>query len=292
MPAYGRNHTSQVLEAGRCHFMIDCGEGTQIRMQHCHIKHGKIDHILISHLHGDHYLGLVGLLKSMHLQNRRKDLYLYGPKGLDDIITLQLKYSNTTLNYNLHFIRTNPEKNELIFENKFISVYSFPLDHRISCTGFLFTEQKKPYRIDKDKLLPGLSLVQIAQLKKGEDITDESEGLIYKNDELTLPPRKSRSYAFCSDTRYNERILPTITGLDLIYHESTFLKEDELRASNTYHSTAEQAATMAKKAGVERLIIGHYSARYRDISLFEQEAKKIFGNTHLAIEGHSYEVKD
>lgn len=292
LPAYGRNQSSQVLEAGKCTFMIDCGEGTQIRLSQFKIKHFKIDYIFISHLHGDHYLGLVGLLKSMHLLKRTKDLYLYGPNGLQEIITTQLKYSQTNLNYNIIFKKTNSSTTEILFENGHITVYSFPLDHRIPCTGFIFKEKEKPRRLIKEKLPENLSLTNIGRLKRGEDALDEQGEIIHKNVDLTLPPRKSRSYAYCSDTRYNESIIDDIKNVSLIYHEATFLEDDELRASNTYHSTALQAATIAKKANAEQLIIGHYSARYKDVTPFKREADKCFKNTLLAIEGKTYLIDE
>lgn len=292
LPAYGRYHTAQILEAGKCSFMIDCGEAAQQRLAQFKIKHIKIDHIFISHLHGDHYLGLMGLLKTMHLLKRTKELYLYGPQGLQEIITTQLKYSTTNLNYNIVFKRTNPDQEEVLFENNQIVVSSFPLDHRIPCTGFHFKEKEKPRRIIKEKLPENLSLMNIARLKRGEDPLDMDGNVIYKNEELTLQPRKSRSYMYCSDTRYNESILPLANKVTLLYHETTFLDDNELRASNTYHSTAGQAATFAKKANVEQLIIGHYSARYRDITPFKVEAQKIFENTILAIEGETYIIED
>ena len=290
LPAYGRNHTSQVLEVGKCTFMIDCGEGTQMRLSTFKIKSFKIDYIFISHLHGDHYLGLVGLLKSMHLLKRTKELYLFGPNGLQEIITTQLKYSQTHLNYNIVFKQTNSSTTEILFENNNIVVSSFPLDHRIPCNGFLFKEKEKPRKLIKDKLPEDLSLVNIGRLKRGEDALDDEGKVIYKNQELTIAPKKSRSYAYCSDTRYNEALLNHISNVSLLYHEATFLEEAELRASKTYHSTASQAAILAKKANVEQLIIGHFSARYKDITPFKVEAMKYFKNTSLAIEGQSFEL--
>jgi len=292
LPAYGRNHTSQVLEAGKCFFMIDCGEGTQHRLAQYKIKHIKIDHIFISHLHGDHYLGLMGLLKTMHLLKRTKNLYLYGPHGLQEIITTQLKYSQTHLNYSVIYKIIDPDITETIFESNQIVVKSFPLDHRISCTGFHFKEKEKPRRLRKEKLPVNLSLSDIGKLKRGEDLLDEAGNVRFKNSDLTLPAKKLRSYMYCSDTRYNESVLPLAKGVSLLYHEATFLNEDELRASNTYHCTAGQAATIAKKANAEQLLIGHYSARYKDIAPFKVEASKIFKNTLLAMEGETYEVSE
>jgi len=292
LPAYGRNQSSQVLEAGKCTFMIDCGEGTQNRLSHFKIKTFRIDHIFISHLHGDHYLGLVGLLKSMHLLKRTKDLYLYGPNGLQEIITVQLKYSQTSLNYSIIFKKTNSSTTEVLYENNHIAVSSFPLDHRIPCTGFLFKEKSKPRRLIKEKLPKLISLTNIGRLKKGDDMLNDTGEVIFKNNELTLPSKKSRSFAYCSDTRYNEGIIAIVKNVSLLYHETTFLDDNELRASHTYHSTAKQAATIAKKANVEQLIIGHYSARYKDITPFKIEAGKYFKDTLLAIEGKTYEIDE
>lgn len=234
----------------------------------------------------------MGLLFTMHLLKRGNDLHLYGPRGLEEIITLQLQYSDSVLNYNIIFHELNPEAPELIFEDKILEVHSFPLNHRIPCTGFLFKEKPKPVRIKKEALPENLPLQQIARLKKGLDVVDENGNVLYKNEELTIPPRKSRSYAYCSDTKFDERIIPIIQNVDLLYHEATFLKEKAIWADKTFHSTTQQAAEMAKAAKVGKLIIGHYSARYKDLSPFLEEAKQYFENTVLAIEGDQIEVLD
>lgn len=292
LPAYGRNHTAQVLEVGKFTFLIDCGEGTQVRLASNKFKQHKVDHIFISHLHGDHYLGLVGLLSTMHLYKRTKDLHIYAPQGLQDILITQFKYSNTQLNYKIKFTTLNTNGSQVLIDNNSLSVKTIPLDHRITCLGFLFEEKEKPFRINKEKLPKGLTLVNIGRIKKGEDALDENGKVIFKNKELTLPPKKARSYAYCSDTRYNEKLLQHIAGVDLLYHEATFLNENELRASNTFHSTAEQAGTMAEKAKAGQLIIGHFSARYKDISPFLDEAQKVFPNTSLAIECKSFDIPE
>jgi len=291
-PAYGRHHTSQYLQIQKHHFLVDCGEGTQGQMSRFKCKPAKIDHIFISHMHGDHYLGLMGLLFTMHLLKRNKNLHIYGPKGLRDIITLQLKYSDSVLNYNIKFHEIDPDNKSLLFEDELVEIHSFPLNHRIPCNGFLFKEKPKPVRINKEKLPSDLSLLQIAMLKRGEDVVDKEGKVIYKNNELTIPPRKSRSYAYCSDTKYDESILPHIKDADLLYHEATFLDEKEVWAGKTFHSTTKQAGTMAAKANVNQLVIGHYSARYKFLDPFLDQTKQYFPNTVLAIEGETIEIED
>ena len=291
-PAYGRHHTAQVLNVGRHHFLIDCGEGTQERLVKYKVHTWKINHIFISHLHGDHYLGLMGFIFTMHLLKRTHDLHIYGQKGLKEIILTQLKYSDSRLNYVIVFHELNTKKETVIFEDPKITVSSFPLDHRIPCCGFLFREKKKPFRINKETLPINIPLKAIAALKQGYDYHDDNTGILYKQKELTLPPKKARSYAYCSDTKYNERIIPIIKGVDLLYHETTFLKGKEEWANLTFHSTTEEAGNMAKKAGVCMLISGHYSARYKDLTPFLNEVKSIFPNTELSIEGNTIEVND
>lgn len=291
-PAYGRHHTAQVLNVGRHHFLIDCGEGTQERLVKYKVHTWKINHIFISHLHGDHYLGLMGFIFTMHLLKRNHDLHLYGQRGLEEIILTQLKYSDSKLNYKIIFHELNTEAETVIFEDAKVSVSSFPLDHRIPCCGFLFKEKSKPYRINKEKLPADIPLKAIAALKKGKDYEDGDSGIVYSKKELTLPPRKSRSYAFCSDTKYCEKIIPIIRKVDLLYHETTFLKGKEQWAELTFHSTTEQAGLIAKQAKVGKLISGHYSARYRDLEPFFSEVKTIFPNSQLSIEGETIEIDD
>ncbi len=292
IPAYGRNHTAQVLFLGNKHFLIDCGEGTQNQAARFGVKIQKVHHIFISHLHGDHYLGLMGVLSSMHLLGRKKPLYLYGPVGLKEIISVQLKYSETALKYPLIFQELEPEGSGRIYEDKMVEVDYFPLDHRITCHGFLFREKPKPRKIVKEKLPQNISIGDLAKLKKGLDLTDADGKITYLNKTLTSPPPPSMAYAYCSDTKYNEAILAYVKGVDMMYHEATFPEEKELWASQTYHTTARQAGIMATKAGVKMLIIGHYSARYRELDVFLEESQKEFKNTHLAIEGNTYTVEN
>ena len=292
LPAIGRFPTSQYLEIQNRHFLIDCGEGAQIQLAHLQISPHKIDHIFISHLHGDHYLGLMPLLFSMHLHKRVADLHLYSPPGLDEIITLQLKYSKSVLNYKIIFHPFAPTKIQTLFEDEVLRVETIPLIHKLDCAGFLFKEKLKPRRIDKEKLTDGIKLQQIAALKTGADIFDEGGTLLYKNQDFTLPPRPSLSYAYCSDTAWNEAMINQIMNVDLLYHEATFMQGDLNKAVETKHSTAAQAAEIAKRAQVKKLIIGHFSARYKDLSLLLHEARAYFSATELAIEGTTFTLLD
>ena len=241
-------------------------------------------------MHGDHYLGLVGLLSSMHLQGRTKSLHLFGPRGLRDIITTHFRFSNTTLKYKLIFTPTQAHSEELIFEDRGMKIYTIPLEHGIDCTGFLFKEKQHPIRFNKEKIPPNLSLAHIGSLKKGEDIFDEAGKLLYKNKDLTLPPLPQKSYAYCSDTRYIPGLKNQLHKVDLLYHEATFLNESELRAGNTFHSTAAQAAKLAKESNAKKLILGHFSARYKDLTPFQVEAGKVFNESYLALEGSTFEI--
>lgn len=290
-PAFNRNQTSQVLQVNNNYFLIDCGEGTQLRIGKARVKINKIDHIFISHLHGDHYFGLIGLISTMHLFGRKDELNIYCPSALEEIISLQLKHSDTTLNFKINYTFIDQLPDDLLFENKNVSIYKFPVTHSIFCSGFLFREKTKPIRLAKDKLPEDLSIAEIASLKKGDNIYREGR-LVYKNSELTLPPKKSRSYAYCSDTKYDENIARTIKGVDLLYHEATFTKDMEDRAEKTYHSTAEQAGKIAAHAQAGKLLIGHFSVRYRELGPLLEEARGAFPESYLAIEGNFIDIPD
>lgn len=290
--AFNRHQTAQILQVNNYYFLIDCGEGTQLRLGKARVKINSIDHIFISHLHGDHYFGLIGLLSTMHLFGRKKDLFLYCPSGLREIIDLQLNHSETILNYKIHYLFTNVAEDNLLFENKELVIEKFLLNHSIFCSGFLFREKPKPRKIQKDTIPEDLTLADMAKLKKGEDILDEDGQVKYKNDLLTLAPKHSRSYAYCSDTKYDIGLIPTISGVDLLYHEATFTKEMEERAEKTYHSTAEQAGLIAKNAEVKKLLIGHFSVRYRELDPVLNEAKSTFPESYLAIEGEFIDVNE
>lgn len=287
-PAHRRHHTSQFINIeGQC-YLVDCGEATQLQLKRYQLKAQRIKNIFISHLHGDHYLGLMGLLSTMHLMGRKTPLNLYGPKGLSEIITLQLKYSDTVFNYELIFHEVDTEKHQLIHEDNFVSVYSIPLDHRIACSGFLFKEKQKKYRIVKELMPENLEVEKIQKLKSGIDVLAEDGSLAMDHRHYTKPPHRSFSYAFCSDTKYNESIIPIIEGVDMLYHESTFLDEHMDRASNTFHSTAKEAATIAKKAKVGKLLLGHFSVRYKTLDPIQDEAREVFENSFIAEEGKEF----
>jgi ribonuclease Z len=291
-PVFNRNPSSQLLNIDHDLFLVDCGESTQLQLNKYKVKFNKIDHIFISHLHGDHYLGLVGLISTMHLHGRTKDLYLYGPPGLDEIITLQFKYSETFLNYKIIFKELETEKIATIYETDHLTIDTIPLKHRIKCCGFLFKEKPKKKRINKDILPPGILLQEIVELKNGNHIYDENGKIKFKNEDYTLPPRRSRSYAYCSDTAYTESFIPQIKNIDILYHEATFLQDLKLRANETYHSTAIDAATVALKANVKQLLLGHFSSRYKDIEPLLTEARTVFPNTYLATEGETFTIRD
>lgn len=291
LPAIGRFPTSQYLTIQNRHFLIDCGEGAQIQMSRFQVPVTKIDHIFISHLHGDHYLGLMPFLFSLHLNKRQNALHLYSPKGLDEIITLHLKYSKSSLNYKIIFHAFDPTAIQTLYEDELMTVETIPLKHKLECSGFLFREKPKPRRIDKEKLHEGIKLQHIIQLKNGEDVFD-NEGLLYRNSDYTLPPRPSYSYAFCSDTASNEEMIKQIEGASVLYHEATFMETEKDKATETKHSTAKEAATIAQLAKVDKLVIGHFSARYKNLEMVLAEARAVFKNTELAIEGTSFTLEE
>jgi len=289
-PAHSRHQSAQILRVENQTFLIDCGEGTQMQISRYRLKLGRLKHIFISHLHGDHYLGLVGLLSTLHLRNRVDDLYIFGPAGLNDIITMHLKYTEMVLGYKIHFKSLDSGNSEVLVDNDSVTVSSIPLDHRIPCTGFLFREKVKYYRLKKSQNLKKLTLDDIHNLKSGRDVRRPDGTIKYGLNEYTEPPRKPRAYAYCSDTRYNEDVIPYIKSIDLLYHESTFLGDLEQRAHETYHSTARQAASIAAKAEVVKLILGHFSIRYKELYPLLSEATDIFPNSHLAVEGQRVSI--
>ncbi len=289
-PTANRNPTAQLLNIAERFFLIDCGEGTQMQMRKYKARFQSVNHIFISHLHGDHFYGLPGFLASMHLLGRKNELTIYGPKELEEIINMIHKHSETYLNYPLNFVYTQNTSKQLIFEDEKVEVYSLPLKHRIATTGFLFKEKPLFRNIDKYKLEKmNVSFAEIHKLKQGLDAIDNN-GNIIKNNELTLDPIKQRSYAFCSDTKFFEELSNDIKDVDLLYHESTFLEEKADRAKQTFHSTAKQAAQMAVLANAQKLILGHFSARYGHLEEFLEEAKPIFPNTELATEGQLFSL--
>lgn len=291
LPAYGRFPTSQYLTIQNKHFLIDCGEGVQLQLSRYSINIHKITHIFISHLHGDHYLGLTGLLFSMHLQRRESDLHLYSFNGLDEILLAQLKHSKSILNFKIIFHPLTENKVETIFEDKHLSIETIPLNHKIKTSGFLFREKPKAFNFDKTKLREGILPQHIVQLKKGENVLDQKGRLLYKSSEFTLPPKPPLAYAYCSDTQPTENIVKLIRGVDLLYHEATFMEDEKGKALDTKHSTAAGAATVAHRSEVKKLVIGHFSARYKDLEPLLTEARNIFPETYLAVEGETFELK-
>ena len=283
--------TSQYLEINNRHFLIDCGEGTQQQMRKYKVGFTKINHIFISHLHGDHFYGLIGLLSTYGILSREKELHIYGPKGIKEVTLLQLKVSKSHANYPIIFHELNSKESELIFEDDKVSVKTIPLKHRVYTNGYLFTEKEKPLKlhIDNIKQYKEIDRADYNNIKAGKDIT-LSTGEIISNSELTLPPKQPLSFAFCSDTVYKPDIVPIIKDADLLYHEATFLNDREDLAKKTKHTTSKQAAQIAKDANVNQLILGHYSGRYKDISLFKKEAKEIFDKTELAEPGKYFSI--
>ena len=283
--------TSQYLEINNRHFLIDCGEGTQRQMRKYKVGFTKINHIFISHLHGDHFYGLVGLLSTYGILSREKELHIFGPKGIKEVTLLQLKISQSHAKYPLIFHELTSKESEIIFEDDKISVRTIPLHHRVYTNGYLFSEKEKPKKLHKDNInnYSEIDRADYNNIKAGRDIT-LSTGEVVPNSELTLPPKKSLSFAFCSDTVYKPAIIPIIKNVDLLYHEATFLADREDLAKKTKHTTSKQAAQIAKDANAKQLIVGHYSGRYKDISLFKKEAQEIFVNTELAEPGKTFKI--
>ncbi|MDB4922446.1 ribonuclease Z [Mucilaginibacter sp.] len=289
-PIFNRNPTSQALNINERLYLIDCGEGTQQQMLRFDIKASRIDHIFISHLHGDHYLGIVGLLSSLHLNGRIKPLKIYCPPQLKEIIDLQLNYSETTLQYPVDYVFTNPEKAEVILENQDITVETIPLNHRISCTGFLFKEKKRLRKLIKDKLEQlAIPIEYYSALKKGADYIMPS-GEVLKNELLTIDSSEPKAYAYCSDTLYDEMYFKQINSVTLLYHEATFLNNMLDRAIETHHTTALQAGQVALITNAKKLLIGHFSARYKTLNELLDEARSVFPETDLAIEGRTFVI--
>jgi len=283
------NPTSQVLEIRNRIFLIDCGEGTQVQLRKNKIRFSKINHIFISHLHGDHFFGLIGLISTFALLNRTTDLHIYGPKGIQEIINLQLRLSNSCTKYGLFFHELQSKDSEVIFEDDKVIVTTIPLKHRVYTNGFLFQEKIRERKLDLNAVQNyEIDKCYYRNIKNGKDITLE-DGRIIENYKLTFDPEPPLSYAFCSDTVYDECIIPYIKRATVLYHESTFLDSEKALARKTMHSTAKEAATIALKANVKNLILGHYSTRYESIDLFKEQAETIFTNILLADDGKTFD---
>lgn len=284
------NPTAQVLEVKNHLFLIDCGEGTQVQLRKNKIKFSKINHIFISHLHGDHFYGLVGLISTFMLLNRENDLHVYGPKGIKEIILLQLRASGSFTGYNLYFHELESKESEVIFEDEKVVVRTIPLKHRVYTNGFLFQEKNIKRKLNLEAVEHyNIDTCYFQKIVYGGDMKLD-DGRIIPNVELTFNPEPEKSYAFCSDTVYNENIIPIIKDVDALYHETTFLETEEHLAEKTMHTTAKQAAKIAKLANAKTLIMGHYSTRYGSLEPFKAEAETIFTNVILADDGKTIEL--
>jgi ribonuclease Z len=289
-PTTLHNPPAQLVNMNEKLFLVDCGEGTQLQMRRYKMNMNKLHSVFISHLHGDHLFGLPGLLSTLSLLGRKDDLNIYAHKEIDFLLNPLLKHFGKHVGFNVNLIPLNPDKQELIFENKSINIYSFPLKHRIATNGFLFEEKKSQRHIIREMIdFYQIPVKQISGIKEGSDFVTP-DGTVVQNTLLTRPGAPSRRFAYCSDTAYSPQIIPYIEGADLLFHEATFAESEAVRAKETYHSTARQAAEIAQAASVKKLIIGHFSARYNELQKLLDEAKEIFPNTELARDGITFEV--
>jgi ribonuclease Z len=289
LPTTKRYPTAQALNVSERFFLIDCGEGTQLQLRKNKIKFSRINNIFISHLHGDHVFGLIGLISTFGLLGRTNDLHIYAHSDLEKILQPQIDYFCNELKFTPVFHHLNTKEPEQIFEDKNITVTSFPLKHRVPTCGFLFKEKQKEPNIKKEAIAKyDLSISEIVRIKKGEPLYED--GKLIPPEELIIPPPDPRSYAFCSDTGYNPKMIPVIKNVDLLYHEATFAEEHAGLAKKTTHSTAKQAAAIAKEANAKKLLLGHFSSRYDDLSILEKEAKEIFPETYIVNDGEVWEV--
>jgi ribonuclease Z len=282
------NPTAQVLDVKGNLFLIDCGEGTQVQLRKFKVKFSRIKHVFISHLHGDHFFGLIGLISTFRLLGREAELHIYGPKGLKETILLQLKLGNSYGGYELIFHELVSKESELIFEDDKVSVYTIPLVHRVYTNGFLFKEKPGERKLEINAVMDNdIEQCDYRNIKLGKDVVNR-HGKLIENALVSSDPESPKSYAFCSDTKYTETILPIINEVTVLYHESTFLEEHAHLCKKTKHSTAKEAATIALKANASKLILGHFSTRYGTIELFKKEAKEVFDNVLLADDGKSF----
>ncbi|MBT3208438.1 MAG: ribonuclease Z [Bacteroidetes bacterium] len=289
LPTSTKFSTAHILNICERFFLIDCGEGTQIQIRKFKIKFNKINHIFISHLHGDHYFGLFGLISTFNLIGRKNDLNIHCNKDLENIINFLFKNYAEDLSFKINFHHLKYDKSYLIFEDDKLTIHSFPLKHRIQTCGFLFSEKQKDKKFKKELIdYYNIQIKDIVKIKQGADLILE-HGKIIPNSELTYPPEKARSFAFCSDTAYTEEIVEYISNVDLLYHEATFKHDLKEMAKKTFHSTNVQAATIAKKANAKKLLIGHFSSRYKDTSEIIEEAREVFPNTFITNDGDVFE---
>lgn len=288
VPAFNRHPTSQIVTHDGNNYLIDCGEGTQIQMIKYKVRRGKISHIFISHLHGDHYFGLIGLINTFSLLSHKQELHIYAPAPLQEIIEMQLAVADTQLSYPLHFQTLT--KPCVLVDNEKIRISCFPTTHRIECYGFTFEEKegKRKLLIDKVRKL-NIPVSFYSSLQQGLDYITP-RGQTIANDSVTAAPEKGKKYCFCADTKYDESIIEHIYKADMIYHEATYLDNLREKAEARFHSTTRQAAEIAKRAMVKKLLIGHFSSKYSTLDQFLVESREVFPNTELAIEGETYEM--
>ena len=290
IPTLSRGTTSQYVQCKQRHILIDCGEGTQMQLRKFHIKYQRINIILISHLHGDHVFGLPGLISTMQLMGRTQGLKVYGPIGIKKLLRATLDAGGGYFLFKIDIVELENDGAGLIFEDKCIEIHHFPLKHRIPTHGYRIQEKPETRKLVREAFnKTGVSVAYIKKLLQGEDITDNL-GVHVTADSVTLPAPPTRAYAFCSDTAYSEAIIPYIQGANLLYHESTFLDKEAERAAETYHSTAKQAAAIALKAQVKRLILGHFSSRYKSLRLFQEEAEELFPHVSIPEDGMLYVI--
>jgi ribonuclease Z len=291
-PFQGRHFTAQLLKIGKYRFLIDCGEGTQHQLYRYRVRYDSLAQIFISHLHGDHSFGLAGLLSSFCMRRRQQAIHIYSPPGLSDLIGATFRAGGIQPPFPIIFHEVDPEQSQCIFENPVLEVWTIPLRHRAPCTGWLFREKPKRRRMRKDQIEAyGIHYTQIPDLLAGADL-ELPDGARVPNSELTRPPDPPRTYAFCSDTAFSDRVIAAVQGVDLLYHEATFLNAQSAEAAITLHSTAAQAAEVARQAGAQKLLMGHFSSRYADLDQHLAEARAIFPESYLAEEGKHYGIGD
>lgn len=287
-PVFNRNPSAQLLNCNEKYYLIDCGEGTQQQLTKYNLKAARIDYIFISHLHGDHYFGLIGLLSSLHLNGRVKPMQIFGPKPLLEILEIQFKYSDTVLRYPIEFFPIEADQSRQIFENSDLTVKTIVLNHRIPTTGFIFQQKKRQRKLIKDKT-EEVPMAYYTALKKGIDV-ELPNGDILRSEDYTTEADAPRCYAYCSDTLFDESYFTTIKDCDTLYHEATFMHDLLDRAKETHHTTALQAGEVAKINGAKKLLIGHFSSRYKTLQMLLEEAQSVFENTELAVEGRTFHL--
>lgn len=285
LPTLRHNPTAQLVNIHDKYFLVDCGEGTQRQLRRYKVKMQRLNHVFISHLHGDHFFGFYGLISTMHLMGRTKPLHVHAPEGLERLFEAQQSVGEMYLNFELIFHNNRCDAPRMLYDDNTLEVWGFPLDHRIECTGFIFKEKPRKANVSRKAIQEyKLNVSEILALKNGNDVC-RTDGAVLRADELTTQSPPGRSYAFCSDTQYSESVIEAVKGVDLLYHEATFLEEMRTRAKQTFHSTARDAATVASKAGAGALVLGHFSARYVDEAPLLEEAKAVFDRVWLAEEG-------